>query len=101
MNVGNNIDNHIPYCGTSPKRFLKNRFCNSVYLEQVTDNEIMSIIESMNPRKSVGPYGIPVKLLKVIEVPSSRLLAIMLNESFIYGNFPNKLKNNKVIPLHK
>ena len=34
-------------------------------------------------------------------MPISRLLAIMVNESFIYGNFPNKLKTSKVIPLHK
>ena len=93
VNVGKNIDNHIPYCGTSPKRLLKNRVCNSVYLEPVTDNEIMSIIESMNPRKLVDPYSIPVKLLKIIIMPISRLLAIMVNESFIYGYFPNKLKN--------
>ena len=59
VNVGENIDKHIPYCGTSPKCFLKNRVCNSVFLEPVTDYEIMSIIESMNPRKSVGPYSIP------------------------------------------
>ena len=98
MNVGKNIDKHIPYCGTSPKRFLKNRVCNSVFFEPVTDNEVMSIIESMNPRKSVGPYSIPKKLLKIIKVPISRLLAIMVNESFIYGNFPNKLKTSKMIP---
>ena len=101
MNVGKSIDNGIPYCGTSPKRFLKNRVCNSVYLEPVTDNEIISIIESSNPRKSVGPYSIPVKLLKIIKVPISRLLTMMVNESFVYGNFPNRLKAGKVIPLHK
>ena len=88
-------------CGTSPKRFLKNCVCNSVYHEPVTDNAIMSIIESMNPRKSVGPYSIPVKLLKIIKVAISRLLAIMVNESFIYGYFPNKLKTSEVISLHK
>ena len=90
------IPHHIvPYCGTSPKRSLKNRFCNSVYLEPVTDNEIMSIIKLMNPRKSVSPYSVPVKLLHIIKVPISRLLAIMVNESFIYGNFPNKLRQVK------
>ena len=26
---------------------------------------------------------------------------MMVNESFIYGNFPDKLKTSKVIPLHK
>ena len=55
VNVGQNIGKHILYCGTSPKCYLKNCVCNSVYLEPVTDNEIMSIIESMNPRKLVGP----------------------------------------------
>ena len=25
----------------------------------------------------------------------------MINEYFIYGNFPNKLRTSKVIPLHK
>ena len=44
VNVGKNIDNRIPYCGTSPKRFLKNRICNSVYLEQVTHHHQCTFI---------------------------------------------------------
>ena len=68
MNGGKNIDNGISYGETSPKRFLKNRVCNSVYLEPVTDNEIIFIIESLNPRKSVGPYSIytiPVSYIRL------------------------------------
>ena len=49
VKIGKHIDNDIPYCGTSPKRFLKNCVCISLYLEPVTDSEIISIIESLNP----------------------------------------------------
>ena len=44
---------------------------------------------------------IPVKLLKLLNLPISIDLAILINESFLSGILPEKLKIAKVIPIFK
>ena len=51
--------------------------------------------------KATGPYSIPCNLLKMIAHSISPALAILINESFVIGIFPDKLKVAKVIALHK
>ena len=51
--------------------------------------------------KSSGPNSIPIKLLKVLDLPISNDLSILINESFETGIFPEKLKIAKVIPIFK
>ena len=51
--------------------------------------------------KSSGPNSIPIKILKVLDLPISNDLSILINESFETGIFPEKLKIAKVIPIFK
>ena len=51
--------------------------------------------------KSSGPNSIPIKLLKVLDLPISNDLSILINESFETGIFPEKLKIAKVISIFK
>ena len=47
----------------------------------------------------MGPNSIPIKLLKVLNPYISRYLKKLVNQSFLEGNFPSKLKTAKVIAL--
>ena len=62
--------------------YLRNRIPNSIFLAPVTEREIEIIIESLNQKKAIGPYSIPVFLLKIlcryIAVPLSKIV----NQSF-------------------
>ena len=51
--------------------------------------------------KTVGPYSIPIKLLKMISHPISLPLCLIVNESFTAEIFPDKVKLAKVITLYK
>ena len=51
--------------------------------------------------KAVGPYSIPCNLLKMLNSSISPMLAILINESFQLGVFPDKFKVAKVTTLHK
>ena len=51
--------------------------------------------------KAVGPYSVPIKLLKMISRPISLPLCLIINESFTSGIFPDNLKLAKVIILYK
>ena len=74
---------------------------NSFFISPVTHSEIEDIIISLQNGKSIGPFSIPVKLLKLVKSDISRPLACIFNESITLGIFPDKLKHAQVIPIHK
>ena len=63
--------------------------------------DVIDLITSLNPSKSVGPNSIPITLLKIIGSSVSPLLAFLVNQSFQSGIFPDKLNIGKVISLFK
>ena len=50
---------------------------------------------------AVGPYSIPIFLLKILSEHISVPLCDIINDSFSCGTFPNLMKLAKVIPLYK
>ena len=101
MNVGPNIDKCIPKARIAPLDYLKNSNPSSLFLAQVTPDEIKIIIKSLNTKKSIGPYSIPVLLLKILSRHIAKPLAQIVNLSFNVGMFPSKLKVGKESPLQK
>ena len=63
--------------------------------------EVNDIINILSPSKFAGPNGIPIKLLKIIGSSLSPILALLVNQSFQSGIFPDTLKIAKVISLSK
>ena len=49
----------------------------------------------------MGPYSVPIKLLKLLSKSASESLTLIVNDSFNKGIYPNKLKTAKVVALHK
>lgn len=77
------------------------RHRNSIFLSPVTHLEISNVIKSLKNKKSTGIDNISVQLLKNIECSISKVLAHIVNLSFITGKFPVKLKNTIVVPIFK
>ena len=50
---------------------------------------------------ALGPYSIPIFLLKILSEHISIPLCDIINDSFSCGTFPNLMKLAKVIPLYK
>ena len=72
-----------------------------LFLTPVTEQEIEIIIQSLNLRKAIGPYSIPVFLLKILSRHIAKPLSIIVNQSFQTGIFPDALKVGKVTPFDK
>ena len=53
----------------------------------------------MDNSKSIGPFSIPVPLLKVLKTHIAPLLSSLIYDSFLCGTFPDKLKLAKVTPV--
>ena len=61
----------------------------------------MHIISSLKNGKAVGPFSIPINLMKLLSNLIAEPLCTIVNQSFSTGIFPDNLKLVKVIPLHK
>lgn len=72
-----------------------------MFLSPITSCEVESYISQMDNNKSIGPCSIPVPLLKILKTHISPFPSSLIDNSFLCGIFPNKLKLGKVIPVLK
>ncbi len=84
-NIGSNIANTIPTVDISFEKFLNNSLCHSFFLSPVTTLEVEEEITNLNLSKSVGPFSIPTKLIKILKCLLSGPLAYLFNCSFLTG----------------
>jgi hypothetical protein len=101
-NVGLNTANNIKYEGEKDYTiFLKNKpNCNLTF--QTIDKEVVeNVINQLKPKQSTGYDNISANLLKHITNEVSSALALIINQSFITGIFPSKLKIARILPLFK
>ena len=85
----------------SVTRYLTNRVSSSIFLEPVDEREIISTINLLPMKKSVGRDNIPVTFIKLVVKIIAPFLIKIINASFELGMFPNILKIAKVIPIYK
>ena len=101
VKIADNITRNMPRTPKSPLDYITNTNQNSIFLSPVTYIEVEEIILNLDPSKSVGPHSIPIDLLKIQGPHISEALAKLVNQSFLDGIFPSKLKLAKVISLYK
>ena len=99
--IGPNLANAIPSVNTSVNSYLNGPLCNSFFLYPVNTTEIENEINNLNSSKSVGPFSIPTKLLKILTTLLSQPLTYLFNCSFATGVVPDNLKLARVIPVYK
>ena len=100
-NVPEAITKNIPRTQKSPLSYLRNSNSNSFFISPCTTEDVSKVIQSLKNGKSSGTNSIPIKLLKTLHNPISSDLAVLINESFTTGVFPDRLKIAKVIPIFK
>ena len=91
----------MPFSYKSFTEYLPPPNQESFFISPYTKEEIIEIILSFKPKKSAGPNSIPTKILRLLTDDISEHLSIIFNTSFATGIFTEKLKVEKVIPIHK
>ena len=99
--MASSIRKTIPITPKSPRDYLSTRTSNSLFHTPVTLFTVTDISDALEPSKSVSPNSIPIKLLKIVGCSISPLLALLINQSFQSGIYPDKFKITKVISLFK
>ena len=100
-NFALDIQSSIKYSAKEFHEFLPPLSIKSSFLSPSDKNEIISIISALDSRKTSGPNGIPIKILKLMKNDISDQLAVLFNLSFTSGLFPTILKASKVAPIYK
>ena len=101
VNVGPETERSVPKVPhASPQKFLKNRNQFELIIGHISNEEVLTIINSL-PNKSTGPNSIPLRLLKDVADLIISPLCNIINLSFSSGIFPDSLKVSKVVAIHK
>ena len=80
--------------------YLLNPMKNTI-LKPTDAAEISNLILQLDEPKATDVYGIPVKLVILVQYTISEPLSMIFNQCFVSGTFPEKLKLQCVTPIHK
>ena len=100
-NVGNVLNSMLPPTSTSFTSFCNVSVLNSIFIEPVSESEIIDIIDSFDTSKVCNDTCINGKLLKECKLSFVYPLKYIYNLSLETGIVPTDFKIAKVIPIHK
>ena len=99
--IGQKISNSIPFIPRSYEHYLRSPNNESIFLKQISIDELLKICSSLDPSKANGHDGISPRVVKSSIACFVKPLCDVFNKSFLKGVFPDALKIAKVVPLHK
>lgn len=70
---------------------MPSKILDSFLINPASSSEIEEEIDKLNPSKAVGPYSIPIYVLKLIKETISKPLQSIFNFSLINGIVPTTL----------
>ena len=100
INIGPNLAGKNPNVGVSPVDYTGQPLVNSIFLSEVTANEISQILGSLK-NGAAGYDEINACLLKLVSPFIAEPLMYLCNQSLSEGLFPTELKLANGIPLYK
>ena len=97
VNTSKQLSPYLPNVTDNPMKFMGPSVPNSIFLEEVLSQEIISIVSKMKNKRSKSDDDLSMFLIKdiiqVIVIPSTHIF----NLSLIQGTFPKSLKVFKVL----
>lgn len=99
-----NIDKYNNYAAPNKHdylNYLKTPLVNSFFLSPITENEVYTLINKLDNKKSCGYDGINNIIIKNINYNISPLLTILYNNCVDQATIPDNFKIAKIIPIHK
>ena len=101
INIAEKLSNKIVNKNTKFQDYLKNPNMSRLFLNETTPDEIVKIINNLNPKKSGDIFRISPEYVISTKQAVAQHLTIIFNRSVREGCFPQAMKTGKIIPLHK
>ena len=101
INIADKLLLNLSNPNTKYQDYLKNPNEHSMFLNEADPGEVHDLLRKLDTTKSGDIYGITPKLLKIGSDELTPNLTVLFNASFNLGQFPDKLKLAKVMPIHK
>ena len=99
--LGPNLASKIQNVSVSPSSFLSGEFVNSLFLELVTEQEVLEIVKRFKNGVASGYDNLPVFAIKESIDLIVNILTHLVNLSMTSGIFPDPLKLARVVPIFK
>jgi hypothetical protein len=103
VNVGPNLAGQIrkPDEGINFSQYMNKTAENSIFLDPVTDDEILNTVKICQNKSSKDVNDISMCDVKNVISQITKPLAHIFNLSFVSGKFPDNMKTAKIIPIYK
>ena len=98
--AGKRIANSVNPIAHQPDNFVSPE-CPQLSFSQISQAQLLEIINSMDAKSSTDINGISMKLIREIRHEVAIPLTHLFNLSFSSGTFPSKLKTSRTIPIFK
>jgi hypothetical protein len=100
--IGEAIAESIPNVNIDPLSYLNyDEQLPSLNLNEISQYDVIEILKSFEPKKSVDMDGVSLHLIKYIDTAIALPLAHIFNLSFSTGTFPDIFKTSRVTPIFK
>ena len=100
-NLGVSLANEIPTTFVSPCFFLTGNYVNSMFLEPISQSEVIDVVKSLRSGSAVGHDKIPMWIVKNSIGLISEPLCNLINFSITTGIVPKQMKIARVLPIFK
>ena len=87
--------------GLSIHDYLGNENINYMFLNPVSEDEIINIVKSFKPKHSNDNNDLSMYVISKVIKSIVKPLAHIFNVSFLSGLFPDDMNISKIIPLFK
>ena len=91
VNAANTVNKDVALTFKSPNDYLKILTPNHYFYIRSQNLKLRTLLTLLNSSKASGPFSIPTKLLKLLRSIVSDPISLLINDSFLRGQFPDKL----------
>jgi hypothetical protein len=100
-NIGPSLAQKIPTVNGDISDYLTGDFQKSIFISGTDPSEIINIVKALKSSSSKGSDGISSKIIKEVINEIAIPLCTISDLSLANGQFPNKLKTAKIVPIFK
>ncbi|CAB4043950.1 Hypothetical predicted protein, partial [Paramuricea clavata] len=102
--MGDKLSNDIPQSNVTPESYLsdvQNSVNQLTCFREITEPEILGLLQGLIASKASGIDGISAKILKIAAPAITPSIVSIFNQSIATGIFPSDWKVARVAPIHK